>query len=806
MAIERASRTKSGSAAPAAELGSTSGAPHFSVGWTAKRNGRSGQDSVPSFELSVIIPTRNEAGNIEELVTLLEQSTQRVPTELIFVDDSTDATPQVVSAVARRSRLAVSLIHRPPELRADGLGGAVREGMRKAAGQWICIMDADLQHPPHLIPDLLDSAESGRADIVVASRYVESGDANGLGAVRGLTSRLCTAVTRLLFLSRLRNVKDPLSGYFLFRRDAVDPEQLRPRGFKILLEILGRFPHLRISEIPMRFGCRFSEQSKGTIREGMRFLIHLLTLRFGPLVQRLARFGLVGASGLVVNTLLLATFTSIAELHYVVSAALSTLGSTAWNFSLIDKWVFAERNRDQPKIARFAPFLLMNSAALLLRAPFLVILTSGLGVHYLVSNLITLLALAIARYVFSDRWIWPEPAVGPRESAFHYDIHGIIRVCSEVRLPELEYFRAAVGAEEPDVRVRLGLPRRQRSAAERGTTFRYRELPGPLGFWVEVNIGRTMDVSVGRLLKWSPHVLYTNVVEPILRWKLVPKGYALIHGACVAADNQAAVVTAPTDTGKTTTVLRLLTRYPYSFLSDDMVIASGDGHLRCYPKPLTISRHTLEAVDGTRLSRWQKIALRVQSRVHSKSGRRTALNMARLPLPMATINSLAQIIVPPPKYMIDQLIPDVAIQHDGAVSHLVAIDHGPALEVSLERGLALETLLRNCEDAYGFPPYAALERFLPFWNGEDLRQKEREIISAALNRCPATLIQSETRDWWERLPTILGSIRSKPAKRIASKLTIAPAPRLEPAEQWVPAEPSRKHRPNDPTAVNDPIE
>jgi len=121
--------------------------------------------------LSLVIPTRNEAGNIEELVSRIERAIAGFPAEIIFVDDSTDDTPAVVSEVSRRSRLPVSLIHRPPESRGNGLGGAVVEGMRAATGQWVCVMDADLQHPPEVIPSLLEQARRTGAEIVVASRY-----------------------------------------------------------------------------------------------------------------------------------------------------------------------------------------------------------------------------------------------------------------------------------------------------------------------------------------------------------------------------------------------------------------------------------------------------------------------------------------------------------------------------------------------------------------------------------------------------------------------------------------------------------
>ena len=589
----------------------------------------------------------------------------------------------------------------------------------------------------------------------------ESAGAGGLNPARLLVSKLSVLAARLVFPRRLRRISDPMSGYFLVRRESLDPERLRPRGFKILLEILVRFPHLNASQVPFQFGSRHSGQSKAGLREGLRYLTGLLALRFGGVLARATRFGLVGASGIVVNLLLLAAFTDLVGLHYLLSAVLATQGSTLSNFALAEAWVFNDRSQGQLRLRRLVQFLAVNNATLLLRGPFLVILTSGLGIHYLVSNAITLLGLSLGRYLLADGWIWSSHLAKPQRKHFAYDIHGILRIVSEARLPELDYFSTTEPVERPDIRVRTGRstsPGEEVAEATDGNHkhFRYHEGLGPFGFWVEITRGESMDVVVGRLVKLSPHVLYTNVVEPILRWMLVQKGYALVHGACTCLDGQAALVTARTDTGKTTTILRLLAHHPLSFLSDDMVILRADGQLLCYPKPLTISRHTLSAVNGATLSLRQKLALFVQSRVHSKSGRRTALTLTRIPLPMASVNAVAQILVPPPKYSIGQLIPGVTTARKAKLSHMIVIEVGADLEVPLDPPEALKTLLGNCEDAYGFPPYAALAPFLYFWNGEDLRIMESDIISEALAGCPATLIRSKTRSWWERVPSLLG--------------------------------------------------
>lgn len=183
----------------------------------------------------------------------------------------------------------------------------------------------------------------------------------------------------------------------------------------------------------------------------LRRVVHLIR-RLRPTGIRLTSFGLVGASGLLVNSLLLATFTDLAELHYLVSAILATQGSTLWNFWHCETWVFKDQNTDRPRLWRYMRFLLMNNLALGLRWPILFILTSGLGVHYVISNIASILVLSLVRYILSDRWIWANPrptAPAPR----YYDIHGLLRIHSPEPLPELESFLVEGNGLKPDMRL-----------------------------------------------------------------------------------------------------------------------------------------------------------------------------------------------------------------------------------------------------------------------------------------------------------------------------------------------------------------
>jgi dolichol-phosphate mannosyltransferase len=231
-------------------------------------------------QLTILVPTRNEAENVEPLLMRLS-GTVAPSTVVLFVDDSDDDTPHVIEEARERGfgSLAIRLLHRSGEQRTGGLGGAVLAGLERTHTQWVCVMDGDLQHPPEVVPRLLNAATSTQADLVVASRHIEGGGNEGLGPVRTAVSWGSTMLAKAMFPHRLRGIRDPMSGFFLFRRDAMT-QPMSPRGFKILLEMAVRHPNLIRCEVPFVFVERILGTSKGTIREGFRYLQLLAEMRW----------------------------------------------------------------------------------------------------------------------------------------------------------------------------------------------------------------------------------------------------------------------------------------------------------------------------------------------------------------------------------------------------------------------------------------------------------------------------------------------------------------------------------------------
>jgi dolichol-phosphate mannosyltransferase len=419
--------------------------------------------------------------------------------------------------------------------------------------------------------------------------------------------------------------------------------------------------------------------------------------------------------------------------------------------------VFRGRDHALGLPARVATFFAMNNLALLLRIPLLFALVSGLGVNHLFANVVTLLVLSLLRFGVADTYIWARTAELP---TFQYDLHGILTIVSDTALPELERFRVDDGIADPTIRVRVERLRTRGVGAEEidggRTRVHYAEWTRGAGFATEIELGERIDIVASPLLRRSPHVLYTNVVEPVLRWAFVERGYALVHAACMASQQHGFLITARTDTGKTTTALKTLDNLPFSFLSDDLTLLSPDGRVLTYPKPLTISRHTLSAVKTPLLRRRERAGLIVQSRVHSRSGRLFGLFVAKTRLPAATINALVQLVIPPPKFQVDRLVPHVAIAPEAQLAGLAIIQReGDDGAVLLESQEALDTLLGNCEDAYGFPPYPLIQHYLHTRNGKDLKAVERRIIEQALEDKPAHLLRSANRDWYQMFPAVV---------------------------------------------------
>jgi 4-amino-4-deoxy-L-arabinose transferase-like glycosyltransferase/putative flippase GtrA len=489
-----------------------------------------------------------------------------------------------------------------------------------------------------------------------------------------------------------------------------------------------------------------------------------------PRLAALARFLLVGFSGILVNEILYVALTDSLRVWFVASAFAATAASTTWNFAGNELWSFKGRRFVGRARVRYVAYAGMNVALLGLRVPMLWALSDFGRLGSASSNLITLGLLFVLRFAVSDGWVWRKKegdlssaqlgASSVKAPKHRYDIGGLIRLDSDSELPELAYFRTE-STSPPDIRIRVrrvgALPSTRVRLRRDGERITYREHLGVLGADFNVTMGNPILIDASPLLGLSRHVLYTNVVEALLRFVLVSKGYVLLHSAGLEVEGKATLLSAQTDTGKTSTVINLVRDRHWRFISDDMAIIDPAGFVRTFPKPMTLSYHTMtRAVDVATLSPKKRMQLQVQSRVHSKSGRTVGKGLGSLNVPIMSINSILQIVVPPPKYHITKLLP-AHIAVETPIANVFLMERGEPVQERVELEAAIDQLIENTDDAYGFPPFATLAPQLVIGgeNYEQLRAHERRLLTQAIENVTVWRLRVRGHEWGELLPKLI---------------------------------------------------
>jgi len=306
-----------------------------------------------SLKLSVVIPTFREVRNLEAVARSIDVALRdrRWAYEVIFVDDdSQDGSEALAAQLA--DNLPVRMIVRHGE---KGLSTAVLRGIREARGEFVVVMDADLSHPAERIPDMLALLEHNKKDFVVGSRYVAGGSLDPSWTwFRLLNSKVATWLA--LPLARIR---DPMSGFFAFRRaDMPEAHLLSPIGYKIGLELLVKGDFKQPGEVPIHFADRVHGESKLTWKEQVRYLRHLRRLyqfRF-PFLAEFMQFGIVGGSGFAVDLLLYLGLQWLTGMGHVAARALSFWGAASWNWAWNRVLTFSNRKKTA-KLAQWSGFL-----------------------------------------------------------------------------------------------------------------------------------------------------------------------------------------------------------------------------------------------------------------------------------------------------------------------------------------------------------------------------------------------------------------------------------------------------------------
>ncbi|MEJ2267664.1 MAG: glycosyltransferase family 2 protein [Nanoarchaeota archaeon] len=351
------------------------------------------------MEVSIIIPTYNEKENIQKLLKEVYFKFQefKIKGELIVVDDnSPDGTGQILEQL-KNSYATLKVIHRKKK---SGLSSAVLEGFNISKGKILGVMDADLSHPPEKIPEMINLIKSKKADFVIGSRYIKGGKIEGWNIKRILMSKTATFLAKIF-----TKVKDPMSGFFMIKRECIKGKELNSRGFKILLELILKANYKKIKEIPIKFVNRTKGKSKAESKEIINYLKNL----FGywkykrKNINRFLKFGTVGFIGTIINILILYYFTEFFKIYYIISAIIAFFISVTHNFILNKTWTFQEK-MNHKFLSKYFKFLSISIFALLINLFFLYVFTKFFGIYYLISQIFAIGIALIINFLGNKIW------------------------------------------------------------------------------------------------------------------------------------------------------------------------------------------------------------------------------------------------------------------------------------------------------------------------------------------------------------------------------------------------------------------
>ena len=378
-------------------------------------------------QISIIIPTYNESENIIKILhSIGEILPKNIPTQAIVVDDnSPDGTGKLVDDylknVKKIADYTIEIIHRKAK---DGLGSAILKGIQQAKGDTIVVMDSDFSHPPQIIPKLIESIKKYQYDIAVASRYINGGKIQGWSFKRKFMSKFATLIAKK---GLGIDTKDPMSGFFAFKRNIIKGLNIDAIGYKILLEILVKTRDANIKEIPYTFQDRELGDSKLTTKTIIDYCRSVWKLyRHGKPMEKqekrlsvkflykAGRFYTVGASGFVVNYLISLLFAGgVSDLWYLHANVIGIIVSITTNFILNKVWTFGDRNFGAKRtISQYGKFAMFSSLGALVQLGMVYFLVDSNEISYPIALILAVMTAAFGNFVLNKKWTFKEKLLG----------------------------------------------------------------------------------------------------------------------------------------------------------------------------------------------------------------------------------------------------------------------------------------------------------------------------------------------------------------------------------------------------------
>ena len=358
------------------------------------------------LELAVVLPTLNERANIAPMVARLEQALGPTGWEAVFVDDnSNDGTAEEARRIGRTDP-RIRVIQR---IGRRGLASAAIEGMCATAAPFVAVMDADHQHDPALLTQMLAAVKSGEYDLAYASRFAVGGNADGLSSKgREKGSRIANALARKLTGTDL---SDAMSGYFLLRTEKLreQADSLSGIGFKIMLDILATArPQLRVKELPLKFAERLAGESKLDHGVALDFLAGLYERYFGRFIPtRFALFATVGALGVPLHMAVLTGLYETGLTGFAAAQAAATMVAMTFNFWLNNLLTYRDKKLagSDGLFWGWLKFCATCSVGAFANVAAATILKDS-GVHWWAAALVGIALASVWNYALSSRFVW----------------------------------------------------------------------------------------------------------------------------------------------------------------------------------------------------------------------------------------------------------------------------------------------------------------------------------------------------------------------------------------------------------------
>lgn len=374
-------------------------------------------------QVSIILPTYNESQNIVNILKLIGENIPKgIHAETIVVDDnSPDGTGKIVddyiSNIKKIAENTIDVIHRKTK---NGLSSAILNGIQNAKGETILVMDSDFSHPPQIIPKMIEAFKQYQCDLVVASRYITGGNIQGWTIKRKLMSKIATFIAKKGLHVK---TKDPMSGFFAFKKNIIKELNFDTLGYKFLLEILVKTKGINIKEIPYTFENRKLGSSKldsSVIIDYFKSVWKLYknekikttneqrnSIRF---LSKAARFFTVGASGFIVNYVISTLFTSgLTDFWYIHANILGIIASISTNFILNKVWTFEDRDFTPKKtLSQFGKFGIFSSLGALIQLGMVFWLVDYYDISYPLALISAISTAALSNFILNKKLTFKE--------------------------------------------------------------------------------------------------------------------------------------------------------------------------------------------------------------------------------------------------------------------------------------------------------------------------------------------------------------------------------------------------------------